>query len=373
MKRKIAVLFGGISAEHEVSVITGLQVMEHIDREKYEPYAIYLSKDGFFRYYKGVKRRSDFKPDSGEIINFGVDKSGGFFKGRALGLKINVDAVYMAFHGGNGESGQAQGFFETLSLPYTSPGVEASASSMNKAITKEVLVSHNLPVIPGISLFSADVRKSLEAQVEKVVKEVGLPAIVKPAHLGSSIGINIAKTGIELKKYLLGASQIDNEIIAEKLLVGFVEYNCAVRSVEDNIECSEIERPINEDEILSFADKYERGGKKQSGMASLNRELPAKITRTLKKEVQETAKKAFVALRCKGMVRIDFIHERGKLYITEVNPIPGSMAFYLWEATGISFTRQITDLIEQSIKDFRYNKALELDYKSDIVEKFIKS
>jgi D-alanine-D-alanine ligase len=373
MKKKIAVVFGGISPEHEVSVITGLQVMEHIDLEKYEPYAIYLSKEGLFRYYKGMKRRRDFKLNSGEIVNFGVDKSGGFFKGRALGPKINIDAVYMAFHGGNGEGGQAQGFFETLSLPYTSPSVEASVSSMNKAITKEVLASHNLPVIPGISLFSVDVKKSLETQVEKVVKEFGLPVIIKPAHLGSSIGINIAKTAVELKKFLLEVVQMDSEIIVERLLKDFVEYNCAVRLIDGNVECSEIERPINKDEILSFADKYERGGKKQSGMASLNRQLPAKISESLKKQIQETARKAFIILRCKGMVRIDFMSEGGKLYITEVNPIPGSMAFYLWEAAGINFTQQITDLIEQSIKDFRYSKSLELDYKSDIVEKFIKS
>lgn len=370
--KKIAVIFGGVSAEHEVSIITGLQVMEQIDRAKYEPYAVHLTKDGVFKYYSGVKKRKDFKPGSGTSINFGVDGGGGFFReDRALGKKVYLDSVYLAFHGGNGESGQLQGFFETLSLPYTSPTVESSAVTMNKALTKEVLTAHGIPTIDGISLFSPETKNNLNEQIKMVEREVGLPVIIKPAHLGSSIAINIAKTKVELKKYLLAAAHVDNEIVVEKLMKDFVEYNCAVRRINGKIETSEIERPINKDEILSFADKYQRGGKKQSGMASLSRELPAKISEKLKNEIQQTAKNAFAALRCKGMVRIDFMEVTKKLYITEVNPIPGSMAFYLWEASGITFTKQISDLIEQSIKDWEDKKALKLEYESDIVEKFV--
>lgn len=373
--KKVGILFGGVSAEHEVSVITGLQVLEQIDRKAYEPYALYLTKQGVFK-YQNIKKRKDFNLNGGTTVTFGKDENGAFFsEGKAFGKKVYLDACYLAFHGGNGESGQVQGFLETLGIPYTSPDVEASVITMNKVLTKQVLTDNGINVVSGVSVFSSDIKDDIDKVVAKIKKETSFPVIVKPVHLGSSIGINIAKKEVELKKYLLEASHVDSEILVEKLLTNFVEYNCAVRMKGSDIETSEIERPINKDEILSFADKYQRGGnKKQSGMASLNRELPAKISKILKDRIEETAKKAFVACRCKGMVRIDFMAvSSGKIYLTEINPIPGSMAFYLWEASGITFTQQISDLIEQSVLDWHDKSSLNLNYDSDIVEKFVNS
>jgi D-alanine-D-alanine ligase len=374
--KKIAVIFGGVSAEHEVSIITGLQVLEQIDRDKYDPYCIVLGKDGLFRHQPRVKKRKDFKIDKGSIINFGKDESGGYFvESRPLAKKNRIESAYLALHGGNGESGQVQGFLDTLGIPYTSPDVEASATTMNKVMTKQVLSDTGINVVPGISVFSKDIKENIDNVMATIKKSISVPVIVKPVHLGSSIGINIARTEIELKKHLLEASHSDSEVLVEKLLSGFTEYNCAVRRRGDEVETSEIERPINHDEILSFADKYQRGGnKKQSGMASLNRELPAKISQILKSRIEETAIEAFEACRCKGMVRIDFmVTSSGKVYLTEINPIPGSMSYYLWEASGYTFTQQITDLIEQSILDWHEKTSLDLSYETDIVEKFVKS
>lgn len=373
--KKVAILFGGVSAEHEVSIITGLQVLEQIDRKNYEPYAIYLTKEGLFK-HQNIKKRKDFKQNGGSLVTFGRDDKGAYFvENKAFAKKVYLEAAYLAFHGGNGESGQIQGFLETLGIPYTSPGVEASAIVMNKVLTKQVLADNGISVVPGIGIYSSDVKNDLDGVIAKVKKAIELPVIIKPVHLGSSIGINIARTQVELKKYLLEAAHVDTEILVEKLLTNFVEYNCSVRMRGDEIQTSEIERPISSDEILSFADKYEKGGnKKQSGMASLNRELPAKISDILKTRIEETAKEAFIACRCKGMVRIDFMAtSSGKVYLTEINPIPGSMAFYLWEASGITFTQQISDLIEQAILDWHDRSSLKLNYDSDIVEKFVKS
>jgi len=373
--KKVAVLFGGVSAEHEVSVISGLQVLEQIDGSKYEVYAIHLGKDGIFRHKPRVKKRKDYRVSGGSVVNFGRDEKGGYFvESRPLAKKVRIEAAYLAFHGGNGESGQLQGYFETLGIPYTSPDVESSAITMNKVLTKQVLSDNGISVVLGASVFSSDIKKNFGGVLAKLKKDMPLPVIVKPVHLGSSIGINIARTQIELKKCLLEASHIDSEILVEKLLTNFTEYNCAVRRKGDEIETSEIERPISKDEILSFADKYQRGGKKQSGMASLNRELPAKISEISKSRIEAVAKEAFKVCRCKGMVRIDFmVLSSGKVYLTEINPIPGSMAFYLWEASGITFTQQISDLIEQSILDWHDKSSLNLDYETDIVEKFVKS
>lgn len=355
--KNVIILFGGASAEHEVSVISGLQVLEKIDKKIFKPFAVKLTKNNLFEYYEGLESRKDYLKIKPQTINFGRDAKGAYFTSNNLFKnKIYIDIAYLAFHGGNGESGQVQGFLETLNVPYTSPNVEASAISMNKILTKQVLEENNIKTVE----YYNDPSKA------------NLPVIIKPAHLGSSIGINIAKTKVELKKYLLLANQVDSEVLIERFVKNFKEYNVAVRKIGDKIETSEIEKPLSEDEILSFADKYQRGGKKSGGMASLQRELPAKISKSLEKEIKETAIKVFKAVRAKGMLRIDFMLEGKKLYVTEINPIPGSMSFYLWEASGISFKQQITDLLEQAVLDQEERLSKKLDYKTDIVEKFVR-
>lgn len=377
MSRKtVLVAFGGISAEHEVSIITGLQVLERIDRTLYEPYCVYIAKDGRILGYPGAQDRHDFAKATPKVLSLGKDSKGGFVRESGiLGKTFYPAAAYMAFHGGTGEGGPVQGLFETLNIPYTSSSYESSVITMNKSIARQVLAADGLPVAAGVSLFSADIITDVAQAAKKALAVLSLPVIVKPVHFGSSIGIHIAKTESELERFLLESAQVDDEIVVERLLTNFKEYNCSVRRVQGAVEASEIEAPIAYDAILSFADKYQRGGKKtggDSGMASLERDLPAKISDELKKRIIATAKAAFTSCRCKGMVRIDFMYTaEDELLITEINPIPGSMGFYLWEAKGISFPQQITDLIEQAIIDFASTKSKRLDYTSDIVEKFL--
>jgi D-alanine-D-alanine ligase len=354
--RKVVILFGGVSAEHEVSIITGLQVIENMDRKLFIPYAIRLDKDGLFKYYENLNKRKDYLKVKSQIVNFGRDRQGAYFtSGGLLKKKIYIDIAYLAFHGGNGESGQMQGFLEILQIPYSSPNVEASSIAMNKILTKEVLEQNDIETVEHY----------------KDSKNVKLPAIIKPVHLGSSIAINIAKTQVELKKYLLEASQVDSEVLIERLVKDFEEYNVSVRKVNGKVETSEIEKPLSTEDILSFDDKYQKGGKEAGGMASLQRELPAKVSKELEKKIKETAIKAFNAIRAKGMLRIDFMLEDKKLYLTEINPIPGSMSFYLWEASGISFKQQITDLLNQAIADNEERLSKGFEYKTNIVEKFV--
>jgi len=368
-------MFGGISCEHEVSVITGLHTLENIDRDLYDVHAIYHTKKGELLYLGDLKNKRDFLKVRRKDVVFGKDKKGGFFETRGfMSRRIYPDCAYLTFHGGTGESGQIQGFLEILEVPYTSPNVESSAIAMNKMLTKQVLKDSGVPFLEGLAVFSDEIEKDVKKVVKKVLSTFSLPVILKPVHLGSSIGINIAKSEIELEKYLLESAQIDSEILIEKFLEGFKEYNISVRLINGELEVSEIERPLPKDEILSFADKYIRGGGKKGGkgMASLNRELPAKIDKPLKEKIEDYAKKIFVSCRCKGMVRIDFmVTAKGQIYLTEINPIPGSMAYYLWEASGIPFKKQITEAIEQAINDFKKAKAKRLDYKTDIVEKYI--
>ena len=377
-KKEVVVMFGGVSPEHEVSVITGLQVMENIDTEKYNALAVYVTKQGEYLLIKGLSDKSTFLSAKRVVISVGADSKGGYFKEEVLAAAKHYPySVYLAFHGGIGEAGPVQGLLEAVGIPYTSPSQEASVITMNKQLTKVVVRDVGIDVVPGVSVLASDMHNNAEKIAKKVSSELKLPVIVKPVHLGSSIGIKVAKTEVELEKALIEASYVDKEIVVEKFLSGFSEYNCAVRQIDGKLECSEIERPLARDEILSFADKYQRGGKKTGntgGMASLSREVPAKISDQLKNQIQETAMKAFEACRCKGMVRIDFMYipeGKGKLYLTEINPIPGSMAYYLWEAAGISFKTQITALIEQAVKDSNEVKSKRLDYQTDIIEKFV--
>lgn len=375
-KTPVLVLFGGQSAEHEVSIITGLQVAEQIDRNQFDVYVVYLDQSGIFRYQPGLVKRKQFSAKSNNIVSFGRDDKGSYFL-TSSALRNNkqyVEAAYLAFHGGIGENGGMQGFMEALEIPFTSVSSEGAVLTMNKTLTKMMLKESSLPVAPGVAVLSANIQTNITAVINSTLTQLSLPVIIKPAHSGSSIGINVAKNNAELEKYLHAAALIDSEVVVEQYFNPIVEYNCSVKKVNGQIITSEIEKPKSKDEILSFADKYQRGGKKSGGdgMASLQRELPAKISDKLRDQIKETAKMAYLACRCKGLVRIDFMTHQDNLYITEINPIPGSVAFYLWEASGISFKEQITEAIEQAVIDYRTAKSLRLMHKSDIVEKFIR-
>ena len=373
MKQPVLVMFGGVSAEHEVSVVTGLQALEQVDRARYEPIAVYVDKHGEIYCLPGLQDRYGFGSAKRVLASFGRDTEGGYLRlAGALGKTVRPYAALLVFHGGTGESGPVQGLLETVGIPHTGSTVEGSAIAMNKKLTKEAVAGACVPTLEDARFFAADIRKDTEMCAKSAAEKVGLPAIVKPVHLGSSIGIAVAKTSVALQKALMEAAHTDSEILVEPFLEAITEYNCAVRETSTGLEASEVEKPVAHDDILSFADKYERGGKKQgAGMASLARELPAKIPPEKMREIQEFAKQAFAAARLSGMARLDFMQDTsGTLYLTEINPIPGSLAYYLWEASGIPFTTQISDSIEMAVTRAKEREVLTLDYKSDIIERF---
>ncbi len=375
-KHSVLIMFGGIAPEHEVSIISGLQIAEHLDKSKYIPQVLYVTKKGEFHFIGELGSKKDFLKKRRENATFGRDEKGGYIQLSGIfGQKIYPIAAFLAFHGGLGEGGALQGLLESVGIPFTSSGVEGSVLTMNKQLTKQLVKEAGIATVPGICVDTFTLRERYAQIAKEAVALLGLPLIIKPAHLGSSIGISVAHNEGDLKRMLLEASYLDSELVIETFIPKYVEYNCSVRMQNGVLETSEIERPMGKDEILSFEDKYKKGAKKTggSGMASLTRELPAKISDQLKTTIQNFAKKAYVACRCKGLVRIDFMAaEDDNLYLTEINPIPGSLAFYLWEATGIQFKQQITDAIEQSIKDAATKRSYEIDYTTDIVEKFIK-
>jgi D-alanine-D-alanine ligase len=377
IRKNILIMFGGQSSEHEVSVISGLQILENIDKDLFNPIVIYITKKGEFKYVKDLLTRKEFLSKKHISVHFEKRERNAYLAcdNNPFFKALKIDSAYLAFHGGNGEIGPVQGLLETFEIPYTSPSYESSTICMNKAITKEIFTSKKLPTLPYLSINSIDCDNELDTVVDNIIKGVGLPAVVKAVHIGSTIGVMTAKTEIDLKKALLILSKLDRELLVEKMLINFTEYNISVRKIENNIETSVIEKPVKHDELLSFKDKYQTGSKsKSSGMASLDREIPAKIDTDFAEKITEIAKKAYQTMRCSGTVRIDFMFDLDSksLYITEINTIPGSLAFYLWEASGVPFRDQITASIDQSFVEQKHKDLLKFQYESDIVEKFVK-
>ncbi|MFT5037290.1 MAG: D-alanine-D-alanine ligase [Candidatus Azotimanducaceae bacterium] len=377
--KHIAVLCGGSSYEHEVSIITGMQVVQNLDPKRYSYSFIYFDKNNQPFLLKDYKTKKDFHRVKHVPVDFvHRDGIGCISLPTRFNKKIQIDLCYLAFHGGSGESGPVQGMLEVLGFPFTSPSQEGSVIVMNKSITKEVLEAHNVPVLPSMSVFASSFSEKKTEILAQIVDTYTLPVIIKPVHLGSSIGISIAHTEIELEKYLNVAVRLDTEILVEQALTDFREFNVSVRSAGDAIECSPIEEPTRDDEFLSFDDKYANGSKKsggktgRGGMELLDRTLPAAIPDTLADKIRTYAKLAYSATRLSGLVRIDFMFVVEKLYCTEINPIPGSMSFYLWEANGEQFREQITQSIEDSLE--RFAQQIEIvPFETDIVQKFVGS
>ena len=272
-------------------------------------------------------------------------------------------------HGLNGEDGTLQGLLELANVPYTSTSVAGSAVGMDKILMKQVFRGAGLPVLPDTWFTRTFYEKDPEAVIRQVEDDIGYPVFVKPANLGSSIGVGRAGNAEELKDSLTLAFEYDRRVLVEKGLNKPIELNCSVLGYDGETEASPIEMPINNDAFLDFKDKYlASGGSK--GMASLHRVLPAPIEEGLKDEIQTLSKTIFRLLDCKGVVRIDYMFDRDseKLFITEINTIPGSLAFYLWENAGMKYNVLIDHMIGYAEKAHEDKNRANYAYTSDILK-----
>ena len=384
MKKQIGVIFGSRSCEREVAIISAVQLMRHADREKYEIIPVYISDDG--NWYTGdkltdIQAYKPFRPDQKGIIRVFPDlssgsgalltirKNTGLFAREKTEIVARIDAYIIVMHGLNGEDGTLQGLMELINVPYTSTGVAGSALGMDKIMMKQFFQGAGLPVLPGLSFTRSEFSGERGAVLNKVEEELGFPVFVKPANLGSSIGVSRADDTESLADSLELAFEYDRRVLVEKGLDKPIELNCSVMGYDDIVEASPIEMPLNNDEFLDFKDKYlASGGSK--GMASLHRVLPAPIEDELKNEIQEMSRTIFRMLDCKGVVRIDYMFDKHseKLYITEINTIPGSLAFYLWENAGIPYSALIDRMINFAEKAHADKNQSNYAYSSDILK-----
>jgi D-alanine-D-alanine ligase len=371
MKQTIGILYGGKSVEHEVSIITGLQAFENLDKNKYQPVLIYIDKDGDWYYGdkladlkiyaswdKNKKRLKCFFPTLNK-----KDKKN---------ILSKLDAVIIACHGNYGEDGKVQGLFELLDIPYTSSTVVGSATGMDKIVMKKIFLGLDLPVLPYLWFTREEWRKDQKEWINKVHYTLDYPVFVKPANLGSSIGISMANNETELVNAIEIAINYDKRIIVEKGIPDAVEVNCSALYNNGKILLSELEEPVRWEKFLSFEDKYIRNNtKSKSGMSGMSRKIPAEINDEIKETINNCSIQSYRAMDCKGVVRIDFIldKDKTKVYINEINTIPGSFSFYLWEPKGIKFSKLLDIIIEEAIKENKSNKENIIRYDSEILKR----
>lgn len=384
MKKQVGVIFGSRSCEREVSIISAVQLMRHADQEKYDIIPVYIDESGNWYTGDALKDIGSFKPfnpDKKGITKVFPDLSSGsgallthargtgLFSKDRIEIAARIDVYIIVMHGLHGEDGTIQGLLELANVPYTSTGVAGSALGMDKIMMKQFFRGADLPVLPGIGVTRTRYLSEPKSVFEEVEKELGYPVFVKPANLGSSIGVSRADDRESLEESLELAFEYDRRVLIEAGLDKPIELNCSVLGYDEEIEASPIEMPINQDEFLDFKDKYlASGGSK--GMASLHRVLPAPIEDELRDEIQEMSRKIFRMLDCKGVVRIDYMFDKnaGKLYITEINIIPGSLAFYLWENAGVAYTRLIDRMVGYAEKAHGDKNRANYAYTSDILK-----
>lgn len=382
--KKIGVIFGGVTCEHDVSIVTGIQLINNIDKSKYKVYPIYIHSDG--EWYVDEKlidtniyAEFDKHKSSLEMGCIMPNKPGIVMKNKGLINKenfIKLDCVIPAMHGMNGEDGSIQGLLELANIPYTSSGILGASVGMDKILMKKVFEAHNIPVLPYTYFLRSEWKKDKEKILNEIESKIEYPMFVKPSNLGSSIGISKAKDREGLSNAIEIAIAFDERIIVEKGLEDLKEINCSALGRADDVIASTTEQPVSWKEFLTFDEKYLSGGKSskgtKNGMASMSRKVPADITDEQSNEIKDLTIKSFEALNSKGVVRIDFLidNSNGKVYVNEINTIPGSFAFYLWEHDGLSYPQLIDKLIEIAEKENKEKNENNYTYKSNIVGKF---
>ena len=403
MKIKVGVFFGGKSVGHEISVITMNQAINSLDPEKYEIVPIYISKTG--EMYTGDDLLDLYSFRDMEVLLKRCYKVSVIRNGKQvqvvrtpaplIGRRVlnTIDIAFPIVHGTNCEDGTVAGFLNLLDLPYVGPDIMASSIGMDKILQKKVLRQSDIPVVDYVSFYTMDYIKDEESILKDIETKLEYPVIVKPGNLGSSVGIKKASNKSELEEAIEFSMEFADRIIVEKAVTDLKEINCAVLGNLSNSEVSVCEEPLFTDEILSYTDKYIGDGKTKGGTIAgaksagpkvmgvkngsksgnnnqfSNKKIPADITKEQEDEVKRLTKEVFKTLGCSGFARVDFLidNKTGKVYVNEINTIPGALSFYLWEASGKKFEEQLDKAIDIAFKRYKERENLTFSYDQNIL------
>ncbi len=378
MKTTIGVFYGGRSVEHEISILTALQAMYAIDDSRYNVIPIYISKEG--RWYSGeplmsvsnYKNMTALKSHCEEVY---MNPEYGDYnlyrrKKPLFGSHIvaTLDVAIPALHGTNGEDGVFQGLLETIGIPFAGCDTLSAAIGMDKIVMKMVLEHSDIPVVDYVWFTDKQWATTRDKWVEKIENKIGYPVIVKPANLGSSVGIARADNRQELITKVEEASRYSTRLIVEDLVENLKEINCSVLGDCDDYTTSVCEEPIKSGKILSYEDKYMGGSKGESGMQASEKRIPADLSDEQTQRVRFLAGETFRVLSCHGVARVDVMIDdnTGAIYVNEINAIPGSFSFYLWEATGVPFDELMDKLVSLALKRKREQANKTVSYSQNI-------
>lgn len=378
MKTNIGVFFGGRSTEHEISVISASQAMHAINKDKYDVTPIYITKDGKWytgsallevANYRNIPKLLEqctevyMRPIHGDYNLYKVKKP---MFGSDVYAKLDV--VIPVLHGSNGEDGTFEGILESIEIPYAGCNTLASANGMDKITMKMILKSCGVPVVDYVWFTDKQWYSQRDLLIEQIEKELGYPVIVKPANLGSSVGISKARNREDLIKSIDNAEIYSTRIIVEHMIENLQEINCSVLGDCDEYMTSVLEEPIKSGDFLSYEDKYMGGTKGSKGMQASQKRIPAELPKDVTEKICFLAGETFRVLSCHGVSRVDMIVDKdnGNIYVNEINTIPGSLSFYLWEATGIPFDKLMDKLVSLALKRYREGNNKTVSYDQNI-------
>ncbi len=377
-KLTIGVIFGGRSVEHDVSVVTGNQVMRAFDPERYEIVPIYITRDG--RWFTGDPLL-DLKNYKNEIVSLaGVQPVVLSPATQHHGLIVNptpsgllaksqikrLDVIFPAVHGSHGEDGTLQGLFELADIPYAGCGVMASAVANDKLMTKTVLRANGIPVVDSVVFTRHEWEENPDAIIERIKTSLKFPLFVKPVTLGSSIGISRVSDENLLRASIDVAANLDRRVMVEGAVENPVEINCAVLGDDRSMRASVLEQPVSWEQFLTYEEKYLRGGE---GMKSAERIIPAPLPDTTTKRIQDMAIAAFRAIDGRGIARIDFLYQPASdtVYLNEINTMPGSVAFYLWQEVDIPPRELVHQMVELAREAHAEKRRNTYDYQTNLI------
>lgn len=352
--KNVAVFFGGQSVEHDISILTGVMTANSVDKERYNSVPIYIDKEG--NWFTGGKL---FDPDGYKSLDkkkltkcfiMGGDNTLYMVKGKKIKPLLNIAVAINCMHGERGEDGSLAGLLNLSKIPLASPQVLPSSACIDKRFTKIVMKGLSVNVLPSVYV-------EKESQINEIIDRLEYPVIVKPNRLGSSIGITVASDEKSLRKAFMLAKKYGEGAIIEKKLEGFIEINCAAYLSLEGIVVSECEKPIGKSDLLSFEDKYS-GGK---------REFPADISKKLSDKIKKLTVKIYKELGCDGVIRIDYFIKDNKVFVNEINTVPGSLGYYLFSETLGGFTKMLNKMISVAQVKFAKEGSISKNYDSGIL------
>lgn len=378
MKTTIGVFFGGRSTEHEISVISANQAINAIDKDKFDVVPVYITKQG--KWYTGdalleisnYRNTASMLDKCQEVYMKPIYGDYNLYKAKKPMFGSDVyarfDVVIPVLHGSNGEDGIFEGVLETIGIPYAGCSTLASANGMDKITMKMILQASGIPVVDYLWFTDRQWFEKRDELIDDIEKKLGYPVIVKPANLGSSVGIGRAHDRDDLIDKINTAEQYSSRIIVEHMVDNLQEINCSVLGDCDDYQTSVLEEPIKSGEILSYTDKYMGGSKGKTGMQSAQKRIPADLPENETARIKELAGKTFAVLSCHGVSRVDMIIDRDNrnIYVNEINTIPGSLSFYLWEASGIKFDKLMERLVSLALKRKRDESTKTVSYDQNI-------